>query len=57
MNNANSEAFIINNCLLNDTLTLLPADVTIKGCPWAKTEGRWGQDIACLDLEEMAGQH
>lgn len=46
MNNANTEAFIINNCLLSDTLTLLPADVIIKGSPWAKTEGRWGQDMA-----------
>lgn len=46
MNNANSKAFIINNCLLSDTLTLLSADVTIKGSPWAKTEGRWGQDVA-----------
>lgn len=51
MNNANSEAFIINNCLFSGSLTLLSADVTIKGSPWAKTEGRCGQS-----LEEMAGQ-
>lgn len=43
-NNAKSQAFIINNCLLSDTLTLLSADVTIKGSAWAKTEGRWGQE-------------
>lgn len=46
MNNANGEAFIINNCLLSDTLTLLSADVNTKGSLWAVTEGRWGQDTA-----------
>lgn len=46
MNNANGEAFIINNCLLSDTLTLLSADVNTKGSLWAITEGRWGQDTA-----------
>lgn len=37
MNNAKGKVSIINNCLLSDILTLLSADVNIKGSLWAKT--------------------
>lgn len=38
--------FVINSCLLSDTLALPSADGRIKGSPWANMEGRWGQDMA-----------